>query len=276
MLLFQYPFMLTALALCLALTGIHTYLGYHVVKRGVIFVDLSLAQVAALGAAVGLLLGWGDDPVRSYLISLGFTLMGAVLFAFFRMKQEKVPVEALIGITYAGAAAISLLVLEKAATGTDELKEMLVGSLLTVSARELVFIACLYSVIGIIHALSRKALFAVTEDAEAAKARGLKVWFWDFLFYTTFGFVVTSSVKVAGVLLVFAFLVIPSVSAVVMTQGTIRRLLYGWAFGMVGCVWGLELSLRMDWPAGPSVVVAFLVQLILSFAVSAIRPSRGA
>lgn len=274
MLLFQYPFMLTALALCLALTGIHTYLGYHVVKRGVIFVDLSLAQVAALGAAVGLLLGWGDSPVKSYLISLAFTLMGATLFAFFRTKKEKVPVEALIGITYAGAAAISLLVLEKAATGTDELKEMLVGSLLTASSRELIFISCLYAVIGTIHALGRKALFAITEDAEAAGAAGRKVWFWDFLFYTTFGFVVTSSVKVAGVLLVFAFLVIPAVSAVITTEGTLKRLLYGWAFGMIGCVWGLELSLRMDWPAGPSVVVAFLVQLIVSVAASALRP-RG-
>jgi zinc/manganese transport system permease protein len=264
--LFQYHFVIVALLVCLILTGIHTYLGYHVVRRGVIFVDLSLAQVAALGASVGVLLGWGmEHPVQNYLISLCFTLMGALLFVLFRSKRSKVPIEALIGITYAGAIALSLIVLEHSATGTEDIKEMLTGSLLTVSPSELLFIAVLYSVIGCIHWLSRKQLLLVTENPEEASARGLKIWWWDFVFYATFGFVVTSSVKVAGVLLVFAFLIIPAVAAMMAVEGTTRRIVFGWIFGVIGCFGGLELSLRLDWASGPTIVAFFLLLLILTW-----------
>ena len=177
MMIFQYHFVVIALLVCLILTGIHTYLGYHVVRRGVIFVDLSLAQVAALGSSVGVLLGWGTElPVQNYLISLSFTLMGALLFVFFRSKREKVPIEALIGITYAGAIALSLIVLERTATGTEEIKEMLTGSILTVSPKEVLFIAVLYSVVGFIHWLARKPLLFVTENPEEARRSGVKIW----------------------------------------------------------------------------------------------------
>lgn len=266
MLIFQYHFVVIALLVCLILTGIHTYLGYHVVRRGVIFVDLSLAQVAALGSSVGVLLGWGTQfPVQNYLISLCFTMMGALLFVIFRSKREKVPIEALIGITYAGAIALSLIVLERSATGTEEIKEMLTGSLLTVSTKELLFIAVLYSVIGVIHWFSRKKLILVSENPEEALSSGVKIWWWDFVFYATFGFVVTSSVKVAGVLLVFAFLIIPAVAAMIAVEGTSKRICFGWIFGVIGCVSGLELSLRLDWTSGPTIVAVFLVLLILTW-----------
>lgn len=269
MMLFHYPFALTALAVCLILTGMHAYLGYHVVRRGVIFVDLSLAQVAALGASVGLLLGWGEAyPVRSYLLSLAFTLLGALLFVLFRGRRQRVPVEALIGVTYAGAIALSLLVLEHAATGTEEIKEMLTGSLLTVSPGELCFIAALYSAIGAVHWLARGPLLLVTEAPDEARRRGMKLWWWDFVFYATFGIIVTSSVRVAGVLLVFAFLVIPAVAAVLAVDGTGRRLAFGWLFGLAGCVLGLELSMRLDWAAGPTVVAVFITLLLLTCLLS--------
>ena len=266
MMIFQYHFVVIALLVCLILTGIHTYLGYHVVRRGVIFVDLSLAQVAALGSSVGVLLGWGTElPVQNYLISLSFTLMGALLFVFFRSKREKVPIEALIGITYAGAIALSLIVLERTATGTEEIKEMLTGSILTVSPKEVLFIAVLYSVVGFIHWLARKPLLFVTENPEEARRSGVKIWWWDFIFYATFGFVVTSSVKVAGVLLVFAFLIIPAVAAVLATEGTGKRIVFGWIFGLIGCVAGIEASLRLDWSPGPTIVAVFLVLLVLTW-----------
>jgi zinc/manganese transport system permease protein len=266
MMIFQYHFVMMALLVCLILTGIHTYLGYHVVKRGVIFVDLSLAQVASLGASVGILIGWGTEfPVQNYLISLSFTLMGALLFVFFRSKREKVPIEALIGITYAGAIALSLIVLEHSATGTEEIKEMLTGSILTVSPKEVLFIAILYSAVGLIHWLSRKSLLLVTENPELARSSGMKIWWWDFVFYATFGLVVTSSVKVAGVLLVFAFLIIPAVAAVLATEGTAKRITFGWAFGLVGCVTGIETSLRLDWSPGPTIVTVYLVLLVLTW-----------
>jgi len=275
MMIFQYHFVVIALLVCLILTGIHTYLGYHVVRRGVIFVDLSLAQVAALGSSVGVLLGWGPElPVQNYLISLSFTLMGALLFVFFRSKREKVPIEALIGITYAGAIALSLIVLERTATGTEEIKEMLTGSILTVSPKEVLFIAVLYSVVGFIHWLARKPLLFVTENPEEARSSGMKIWWWDFIFYATFGFVVTSSVKVAGVLLVFAFLIIPAVAAVLATEGTGKRIVFGWVFGLIGCVAGIEASLRLDWSPGPTIVAVFLILLICTWLVKGfIKPA---
>ena len=263
MMLFQYHFALTALLLCLVLTGIYSYLGYHVVRRGVIFVDLSLAQVAALGSSVGVLLGWGEQfPVQNYLMSLSFTLLGALLFVVFRGRRQKVPIEALIGITYAGAIALSLIVLEKSATGTEEIKEMLSGALLTVSPASVVFIASLAAGIGLVHWLARKQLLLVTEDPEGARAKGMKLWWWDFIFYATFGLIVTSSVKVAGVLLVFAFLIIPAVAATLVATGVGRRLLFAWLFGITGCLAGLELSMRLDWSSGPTIVAVFLVLLI--------------
>ena len=276
MMIFQYHFALTALLLCLVLTGIYSYLGYHVVRRGVIFVDLSLAQVAALGSSVGMLLGWGEQfPVQNYLMSLSFTLMGALLFVVFRGRRQKVPIEALIGITYAGAIALSLIVLEKSATGTEEIKEMLSGALLTVSPASLAFIATLAAGIGLVHWLARKQLLLVTEDPEAAHGKGMKLWWWDFIFYATFGLIVTSSVKVAGVLLVFAFLIIPAVAATMAVKGVGRRLLFAWLFGITGCTAGLELSMRLDWSSGPTIVTVFLVLLIGTWAVKAAVPSSS-
>ena len=263
MMILQYHFVLKALALCLILTGIHTYLGYHVVRRGIFFIDLSLAQVAALGSSVGVLLGWGHGlPVQNYLVSLAFTMLGALLFVLFRRSHERIPIEALIGITYAGAMALSLIVLERSASGTEEIKEMLAGSILTVSNRELLFIAGLYSCVGLIHWIARRPLLLVTENPGEAKQRGMRLWFWDLVFYATFGFVVTSSVRVAGVLLVFAFLIIPAVAATMAARGAARRIVFGWIFGVIGCIGGLELSLRLDWSPAPTIIAAFLVLLI--------------
>jgi len=267
MMMFQYPFVIYALLVCLILAGTYTYFGYHVVRRGVIFVDLALAQVAALGASVGVLLGWGADkfPVQNYLISLGFTMIGSLLFVLFRSKREKVPIEALIGITYAAAIALSLLVLERSASGTEDIKEMLAGSILTVAPKEVMFIAALCAVVICIHWFARRKVIAVTINPEEARAKGINVRLWDFVFYVTFGFVVTSSVKVVGVLLVFAFLIIPAVSAMIAYTRTVQRILFGWVFGVIGCVAGIEASLRLDWTPGPTIVSVLLVLLILTW-----------
>jgi zinc/manganese transport system permease protein len=266
MMLLQYPFALSALALCLLLTGVLSFFGYHVVRRGVIFVDLALAQVASLGACIGITLGLGEThPAGNFALSLAFTLLGALLFSWFRGRKA-LPIEALIGVTYAGAMALSLIVLEKSATGSEELKEMLVGSILTVSPQALGLAAGLFAVVAAILAFARKALFKITEEPEQARAQGYKLWWWDFLFYTTFGIIVTFSVRVAGVLLVFAFLIVPSLASILglpgrEAEGAWKRVAFGWGFGTVGCVAGLEASLRMDWSAGPSIVAAFILLL---------------
>lgn len=268
MLLLQYPFALNALLLCLILTGVYIYFGYHVVRRGVIFVDLSLAQVAALGSSVGVMLGWGDAfPVQNYLISLTFTLLGALLFVLFRSKKERVPIEALIGITYAGAIALSLIVLEHSSSGTEDIKEMLAGSILTVAPKQLLFVALLCLAVTFVHWLARKQIKMVSENPSEANERGMQIWWWDFIFYVTFGFVVTSSVKLAGVLLIFAFLVIPAVAATVLFDSATKKIIFGWVFGVIGCIGGLELSLRLDWSPCPTIVTAFLAMLVIVWLV---------
>jgi zinc/manganese transport system permease protein len=263
MLLFHYPFMLPALCICLILAGIHTYFGYHIVERGVIFVDLSLSQIAALGASVAILLGWGEDaPFLTFCMSLAFTLGGAVLFAFLRKCRNTAPMEALIGISYAGAIALSLLVLEKSATGTEHIKEMLVGTILTVPWKDVIQLGLIVFVVGIIHWFSRKKLFLISENPEKAAQVKIKLWLWDVVFYATFGIVVTSSVKVAGVLLIFSLLIIPAVTALISVAGTVKRVIFGWIFGIVGCLLGLEMSLRGDFAAGPSIIATLLAIML--------------
>ncbi len=267
MLILQYPFALSALALCLMLTAMLSFFGYHVVRRGVIFVDLALAQVASLGACVGIMLGLGEThPAANFALSLAFTFLGALLFSWFRGRKA-LPIEALIGVTYAGAMAVSLIVLEKSATGSEELKEMLVGSILTISPQTLGIAAAVFAGVALVLGFARKALFLITEHPEEAKAQGYSLWWWDFVFYTAFGVMVTFSVRVAGVLLVFAFLIVPSLASILALPGrdaqggAWKRVAFGWGFGSLGCVAGLEASLRLDWSAGPSIVTAFILLL---------------
>src|SRR2546428_6480716 len=200
----------------LILTGIHAYLGVHVVERGVIFVDLSLAQIAALGATIALLLPMsGGDPHGPfvYWISLLFTFIGALVFSTIRGHKARIPQEAIIGICYAVASAAAILAMSKAISETEHLKEMLVGNILSVSWAEVRKTAIVYGVIGIFHYIFRKKFLAISMDQAAAQTQGLSVRFLDFLFYASFGFVVTSSVSIARVLLVFCYLIWPSVGA---------------------------------------------------------------
>src|SRR3989338_5509594 len=248
---------------CLILTGIHAYLGLHVVERGVIFVDLALAQVAAFGATLGFLWGFGLHSSASYLIALGFTLVGAAIFAARRRRKPMVPQEALIGVVYAVAAAAAILVLSRAPEGGEELKALMVGHLLFVERSEIVKVLVLYSVVGVIHWLARKPLLAISQDPERAYAQGLHVRWWDFLFYATFGFVVTSSVEMAGVLLVFSFLIVPALCGVLLARTIGSRLLVGWVVGTLTSVAGMAASYGWDLPTGATVVCAFGVSLVL-------------
>jgi zinc/manganese transport system permease protein len=256
------------LLMCLVLTGIHGYLGIHVLKRKVIFVDLAMAQIAALGAAYGILLGFDpkhtDDTLALYFFSLGFTLVGAAVISLSRMRNERVPQEAFIGIVYAGASALAMLILAKTPTEGEQIKHMLVGSLLTVRWEKVLLTAAIYAVIGLFHWSFRRRFFAISEDPEAAQAAGIPVRFWDFLFYVSFGFVITSSVSIAGVLLVFSYLVVPGVIAVMYADGTRIRIAIAWLVGTAVSVGGLVISYQGDFPPGPSVVGAFTIALVVA------------
>ncbi|RJP40688.1 MAG: metal ABC transporter permease [Phycisphaerales bacterium] len=241
---------------CAVLTGIHCYLGLHVVMRGVIFVDLALAQIAAMGTAVGLICGLEPGSIAIYLVSLVFTFVGAAVFSLARFKDHRVPQEAMIGITYAVSTAVTLLILSKSAVETEQLKSMLEGELLFVTWPQVYKTLVIYGGVGLIHWTFRRPFFAISRDhgrtMTASARRG-----WDFLFYMTFGLVVTSSVQIAGVLLVFSFLVAPAVCAMMFFDSATARLLTGWSLGMIATVFGLTASWTWDLPPAMSIVAVF-------------------
>jgi zinc/manganese transport system permease protein len=258
-------FLLAPFCVCLILTGIHVYLGIHVLSRGVVFVDLALAQIAALGAMLALIWGLPQDSWSTYLLSLGFTLVGAAIFSLTRnVEKRKVPQEAIIGVTYAISNAAMILLADRAAHGADEIKEMLVGSILWVTWPQVLETFALYSIISGIHFLFRREFILVTLDPREAERQGYSLKLWDLLFYGTFGLVITSSVKIAGVLLVFSYLVVPSIVAMLFCSTIRARLMVGWSVGFVASVAGLFLSWKLDLPTGASLVVFFGVILCIA------------
>src|SRR5204862_4916313 len=227
-------FLMAPFIASLILTGIHAYLGVHVVERGVIFVDLSLAQIAALGATIAILLPFsGGDPHAPsvYWVSLLFTFIGAAVFSTIRSKRARIPQEAIIGICYAVASAAAILAMSKATSESEHLKDMLVGNILAVSWPEVIKTAVLYAAVGAFHYIFRHKFLAISLDPKRAEAEGIPIRVWDFLFYASFGFVVTSSVAIAGVLLVFCYLIVPSVAAMLYADTIGRRLATGWTMG---------------------------------------------
>jgi len=242
---------------CLVLTGIHVYLGLHVLARGVIFVDLALAQVAALGITIAFLAGHTIQSDAAYWYALAFTVGGAVLFSVSRLRRAPIPQEAIIGIVYAVSAAAAVLVVDRAPQGSEHIKQLLVGSILTVTPKEVGALAILYAVIGVFHWAIRRPLLQISFDPEAAVGQGRWIRWWDFLFYASFGFVVTSSVRLAGVLLVFSYLIVPAAVGALLTHSVTGRLAIGWAFGLFVSVMGLSASYAWDLPTGATVVTTF-------------------
>ncbi len=242
---------------CLVLTGIHVYLGLHVLARGVIFVDLALAQVAALGITVAFLAGHSIQSDAAYWYALSFTVGGALLFSVSRMRRATIPQEAIIGIVYAVSAAAAVLVVDRAPQGSEHIKQLLVGSILTVTPKEVGALAILYAVVGAIHWAVRRPVLQISFDPEAALREERWIRWWDFLFYASFGFVVTSSVRIAGVLLVFSYLIVPAAVGALLTRSVAGRLLLGWGFGFLVSVVGLTASYLWDLPTGAAVVTTF-------------------
>ena len=265
-------FLLAPFVASLILTGIHAYLGVHVVERGVVFVDLALAQIAALGSTVAVLYGFDPHGRGSYWTSLGFTFLGAAIFSTIRAQRARIPQEAIIGISYAVASAAAILAMSKSIAQTEHLKEMLVGNILTVSWREVAITAVVYGAIGLFHYIFRKKFLLISLDPEEAERQGMSVRFWDFLFYASFGFVVTSSVAIAGVLLVFCYLIVPSVGAMLYAKRIGPRLAIGWTMGTLVSALGVYLSLKIDLPTGATIVCTFGIILIL---MAVCRPLLG-
>jgi zinc/manganese transport system permease protein len=261
------PFLLWPFVASLILTGIHAYLGVHVVERGVIFVDLALAQIAALGATIAILIGMDPHGQGAYFLSLGFTFLGAGIFALARTRRGHIPQEAFIGIAYAVASAAAILAMSKATGETEHLKDMLVGNILAVSKAEVAKTAILYGVVGLFHYIFRRNFLLISTNPAEAERRELNVRLWDFLFYASFGFVVTSSVAIAGVLLVFCYLIVPSVGAMLFADRVGPRLAIGWTMGTLVSALGVYFSVSLDTPTGATIVCTFGVVLVVMFLV---------
>src|SRR2546430_1907174 len=257
-----FQILLPAFVASLILTGIHAYLGVHVVERGVIFVDLSLAQIAALGTTVAYLAGYDLHSSTAYLFSLGFTFLGAAIFAMSRShRKTRIPQEAIIGIVYAVSAAVAILVMSKATQETEHLKEMLVGNILSVTWKELGKTAVLYSLVGFFHYIFRRRFLTISMNEPEAERLGWNIRFWDFLFYMSFGFVVTSSVAIAGVLLVFCFLIVPAVTAMLFSARLGPRLAIGWSMGGIVSAGAGAPPFILTPPTGPHILRTFAAAL---------------
>jgi zinc/manganese transport system permease protein len=224
------------------------------VRRGVIFVDLALAQTAAFGTCMSLLFGYDVHDWQSYAFSLGFTFIGAVLLTFTRSKDQKVPQEALIGIVYVVAAAASILALNFHPGGNEELQRSLVGELLVVKKSDVFKTFALFVAVGVVHFLFRRQFFSISENPVAAAAKGLNIRWWDFLFYMLFGIVVTSFVHIGGVLLVFTYLVVPAVCATYVATSARGKFMVGWAIATVASIISIGITAKVDLPIGAAIV----------------------
>lgn len=255
---------------CLVLAGIHAWLGMHIIDRGVIFVDLALAQLAALGSAVVLLVKPDAANGISYLASLLFTLVGAVLFSLTRHRRLKISQEALIGLIYVFSMALTLLVLDRVPSEVSHVRHLMVGNILFMSGWDVLKIAILYSLIGLFHFKFRRPFQLISQHPEKAFATGLPVRWYDFLFYASFGVVVTSSVNVAGVLLVFSYLMAPAFCASLFSSRYSVRLLIGWGISILASIAGMTLSVLADMPTGLTIILMFAVASAATGAIYAI------
>lgn len=260
------------LASCLLLPPLLVYLGLHVVKREVIFVDLALAQVATLGTCVAPFLGYDFHDRITFWISLGVTFVAAALFSASRGSQRRhVPQEAIIGITFAVAAAGVILLLSRVAGGKEELEHLLAGDILNVTRQEVGQRAALFGVLAAFYGGLHTRIALISTDADEADAQGLHVRLWDFAFYAAFGLVVVSFVRLAGVLLTFSYLIVPAVCGVMLANRWIARLAIGWAISAAASVLGLWASYALDLPTGAAIVCTLGAVLVVAGIASGIR-----
>lgn len=263
-------------AACLVLVTIHAYLGMHVLARGVIFVDLALAQIAALGSTIALLMGYDLHSPQAWGMSLGATFAGAAVFALSRVRYREIPQEAIIGVTYAVASSAAIIAVDRAPHGAEHIKALLVGSILWVTPLQVFKAAAIYACVGLFHWIWRERFLMISREHDQAEARGLNVRWWDFLFYASFGFVVTSSVEIAGVLLVFCFLIVPGIIGVLFGKSLRARLLVGWSVGWFVSIVGCIVSYEGDLPTGATVVCTFGIALVIATALRRVTEVREA
>lgn len=269
----MFDLILTPLLAALVVLLIHAYLGLHVLRRGVIFVDLAFAQIAALGTTFALLLGFDHGTIGSLMFALGATLLGALIFSFTRLERSTIPQEAIIGISYVVASASVLLLAGFTAEGAEHIRETLTGNLIWVNGHAVTKLVIAYAALGAFHWVFRRPLMRVSFVPHRAERPRL----WDFLFYISLGFVVSFAVDIAGVLLVFSMLVIPGVIAFLFTDRLVAALMIAWGVGALTLIAGITASFTWDITTGPLLVCAFGAALVLAALIRLLigNPTRG-
>jgi zinc/manganese transport system permease protein len=269
----ELTWMLLPIIACLLAVGALGWFGLHVLERGVIFVDLALAQIAALGATTAVFLGYEADAPMAMALSLLFTAGGALGFTTLRRFEDRVPQEALIGISYAVSAALGILLIELAADphGAEKIQHLLVGNIVWVQPAEIITAAAAILGVGLLHVVFRKPLLMLSLHPEQARAAGMRIAVWDLLFYLSLGVVLTAIVNIVGVLLVFSFLVIPAVIGRLLVDGSVRRLLVGWGVGAAASILGVAVSYEHS--TGPIVVSLLGAALLITLCGLSLRRS---
>lgn len=258
-------FMLAPFVACMVLVAIHSYLGLHVIAREVIFVDLALAQMAALGSVVALLVGAAPDSSMAFVSSLIFTAVGAAVFAFTRTSGKgRIPHEAIIGIVYVVASAAAILVADKAPRGAEEIRDVLVGAIIWVTWPTILKKTLAYVALGLFYYVFRRRFLTISFHPDEAERLGWKIKWWDFWFYISFGITVTIAVPIAGVLMVFTMLVVPAAIAFLYTRDIRRMVLISWGAGALASLLGLWLSYVGNLPTGPLIVCMYGVVLAVA------------
>ena len=273
-------FMFAPFIVCLLLIGINIYFGIHVIKREIIFIDIALAQIAAFGTIVATVFHIFDPHQNGhshhahsheeYFFAIGFTTLAAAVFTVLKSKKLPIPLESLIGIAYAVSATGAVILLDKAAGGDVHVHDMVAGSILWVSWHQIIEIFIVFSLVGLFHFIFRKKFIGLTDSYNENGENSNYSFLWDVIFYTTFGITVVHSVRVGGILIIFAFLIIPASISALFTDKWLSRILLGWGLGTLVAACGLYLSWIKDIPSAPTVILFLGVFLILALLIKSL------
>ena len=258
--MFQLPFMVQAFTAALVTGILLSYLGVHVVGRGIVFVDLALGQISSLGVAFGAFIGTGLTS-----IPLIFTLVGALLMSFINIQDKRLKQEAIIGILYAFSSALTVLLISKTPHGDSDIQEVLFGSILSISWQQISLIGIVFGSIALVHLIFFRKFFALTESFENGENHLIGIFnIWNFLFYMSIGLSIVFAVKVNGVIPVFSFLIIPAVSAILISKNKIIVIIIAFIISILASFFGLNFSFHYDFPAGSSIVTVLGIIFVLA------------
>ena len=268
--MFTQDFIFSALKVSVIMGLLLAYLGVHVVGRGIVFVDLALGQISMLGVAFASYIGQQET-----LISISFTMVGAFLLSFLKIKDKRLKQEAIIGIVYAVASAATVLFISKSPHGESDISEVLFGSLFTVTSAQILTMAIVFGIIGATHIIFRKKFFELTEKFENHEVEDIGVFdLWNFLFYLSIGLAIVLAVRIGGVIPVFSYLIIPPVSAILLARKTSSVVAIAMTIGVLGSFFGLYFSTHFDFPAGSSVVAILGALFCLLAIIRAVKGKR--